>query len=768
MKPFVSLIFGLIGLVTLTSSVYVDEAFKTDWQLSHVGQLTYGNTVLLKDSVIAWTEANILASINSTNGELIWRKKFDEILCNGILIQSSSSSEYVNLALYDSSKGTSTISKWSISDGFLEYSFTIDGRVDNILSESSPNYDELILLVNAETSLVSPFSIDAKTGQVTQLDTYEVSSGDIDINDSQDKYAISSRFKDIVFTKKAVIQESLQLKLSQQANGIITLLKNEILQWEKDESLASIISSGFIGLAEKEIVSEDDLVYEETHDPLTAYIQRVKRHITALPLLVRYFESVLHSPFNLKDTSIKDLASNETDKFGFRKLLILTASNGKVFALDTFNQGNISWTTDTSEYIGKAFKSFTLDNSKVLVVDQELEAVLIDGLDGTVLTTYSLANNQPITDVFSIKSNSTVALFGTTETNEVVPIDVHELLIGDLVYFTQKVANTLNGYLYDPKSNRVSETWTFTPQEGHKIVKVASRDLNDMSASIGKTLADRSVLYKYLHPNMLAIATTSQEDSSLIISIIDSVTGRVLHSKIHNENVDTSSIVDLVFGEHWIVYSFSSYGSVKGQKVGVWDLYESADTNDRWSSSEAYSSFDYFPEPQVISQSYILPEKIKTLGITQTKYGITTRDVIMYLENGQVASVPKRALDPRRPVGEQPTKEQMQEEGLSIYAPLLRLDPKLYISHSRNILGNGSKGQIMSSATFLESTSLVVVIAGDGDIFFTRVTPSQPFDVLKPSFDKLKLFLTIGALVVGIRIVKPMVDRRQLNVQWGI
>jgi len=89
------------------------------------------------------------------------------------------------------------------------------------------------------------------------------------------------------------------------------------------------------------------------------------------------------------------------------------------------------------------------------------------------------------------------------------------------------------------------------------------------------------------------------------------------------------------------------------------------------------------------------------------------------------------------------------------------LDPKLFLSHSREVIGIK---KLMSSPSLLESTSLVF---GFGhDIFGTRVSPSMTFDVLGKGFNKLSLVLTVVALWVGVMVLAPMARSRQAEGRW--
>jgi len=51
-------------------------------------------------------------------------------------------------------------------------------------------------------------------------------------------------------------------------------------------------------------------------------------------------------------------------------------------------------------------------------------------------------------------------------------------------------------------------------------------------------------------------------------------------------------------------------------------------------------------------------------------------------------------------------------------------------------------------------------------LFGSRVTPSNTFDVLSESFNKVQLVLTIGGLTAAIAIAKPMMKRKKLKERW--
>lgn len=118
----------------------------------------------------------------------------------------------------------------------------------------------------------------------------------------------------------------------------------------------------------------------------------------------------------------------------------------------------------------------------------------------------------------------------------------------------------------------------------------------------------------------------------------------------------------------------------------------------------------------------------------------------------------RRFLDPRRPKNKPTTAE--SEEGLIQYDVLLPDDPRRVLSHNYKLIAD----QLLTTPTYLESTSLV--LAYGGDMFLTRVAPSGAFDVLNENFNKIQLVLTVLALGVSIMITRPLVKQKIRKGKW--
>jgi len=237
--------------------------------------------------------------------------------------------------------------------------------------------------------------------------------------------------------------------------------------------------------------------------------------------------------------------------------------------------------------------------------------------------------------------------------------------------------------------------------------------------------------------------------------------------------------------ENWFTYSLwadttsdtstsRSSSSAKGHQLIIAELYESPLPNDRGPLGSAPNSSSIYPStttidstiprPHVLSQAFLIPEEISTMAVTSTRQGITSRSLLCTLPSSNaIVAIPRPVLDPRRPVGRDPTSAEI-EEGLFRYSPVIEFDPKWYITHRRDVHGIQN---IMTSPSLLESTSLVFAYGNGGDVFGTRIAPSQAFDMLGKGFGKGQLVGTVLALGAGVAVLAPMVSSSFASLYQG-
>lgn len=186
------------------------------------------------------------------------------------------------------------------------------------------------------------------------------------------------------------------------------------------------------------------------------------------------------------------------------------------------------------------------------------------------------------------------------------------------LYNVDSHKGVLQGYSLAFSSERnvqATPTWNFKVNPSH-IVALSVRPSIEKVHSQGRVLADRSVLYKYVNPNLIALATLTDDTLHkhvLSVYLIDGVTGLVVYSVSHKR---ASGPVHLVHSENWVVYSYFNERFRRIEMSAV-ELYEGATQ----SNSTAFSSHAVSQLPHAESQSYILPAHPMTMAATLTERG---------------------------------------------------------------------------------------------------------------------------------------------------
>lgn len=553
------------------------------------------------------------------------------------------------------------------------------------------------------------------------------------------------------------------------------LVRNGVKDWTRPEGLSGAVAAVWADVPEDEELAK--VLEQEAHtNPVSAYVHRVKRHLNDLQHLPAWLQSI---PGRFIDSVIGDSSSSKSgaltrDSFGFNKIIVLATRRGRFYGLDTGNHGRIAWSTlvfpqaagRTLEIKGIVTKEGA--QSTVVATGSKGEYVEIDVATGKILR--AVVPETPL----SVSSTSVIdgvdgpwLLALDAEGKPVGGIPATQAPNGTIVL---RDDNGIKGVKLISKDGKLTqqEVWQLQTPAGQRIVDVATRASHDPVASIGRVLGDRSVQYKYLNPNTLTLSVVDDAASTLSVRTVDTVSGQILASQQY-QGVDASKPVSCAMAENWHVCTF--FGEyrlhdgtdrlVKGYQIASADLYESAAPNDRGPLSEDPSASSLGPVdhptapplPWAVSQTWVISQPLQRLSVTQTRQGIANRQVLAYMPEARgVVGLPRVAVDPRRPVGRDPSAADIEAEGLQRYTAALEIDPRSIVSHERNVLGVQA---ILAAPAIVESTSLVV--AYGGDVFATRVAPSGVFDILGNGFNKASLILTVVAIFGGVLFLAPMV-----------
>ncbi|KAI8284948.1 ER membrane protein complex subunit 1 [Colletotrichum sp. SAR11_240] len=566
------------------------------------------------------------------------------------------------------------------------------------------------------------------------------------------------------------------------------LVRNGEQAWSRPEGLTGGVAAAFAEIPESEDLAKT-LEAEAHSSILSAYIHRVTRHIDDLAYLPDYLASIPQRLVSsITGAEVSKTEGLSRDAFGFNKLVVLATRRGKLFGLDVGKHGKVIWKLDAF----KIPRGSSWDVKGIFIEDAKSH-VTVRGFHGEYVV--AKTDTGKMVDVMpegSWAQTQAAAIVDSPSGPWLAPVGVGGA-IGDVpaawapkqTVVVRGTNGELKGLTYIDEDGTAKEqvAWEFTPPAGFEIVNIATRPVHDPIASIGRVLGDRKVRYKYLNPNTIVVSTVNAAKSTLSVSLLDSVSGEVLHSTSY-EGVDTDKNVECALSENWFVCTFfgeyalkddagqpQSGQSLKGYQIVVSDLYESDYANDRgplgdaanFSSTEPVETPTGAPLPSVISQAWILSAPLAALAVTQTRQGITSRHVLGYLpQSHAIVGLPRQLLEPRRPVGRDPTPAEMEAEGLVRYHPALEIDPRQVITHQRDVIGIQ---KIITSPTIVESTSLIFSFGVD--VFGTRATPSFAFDILGKGFNKISLISTVLALTVGVAVLGPIVRKKQTNMRWA-
>ncbi|KAJ7173455.1 DUF1620-domain-containing protein [Mycena filopes] len=597
------------------------------------------------------------------------------------------------------------------------------------------------------------------------------------------------------------------------STGAIQVWERDELVWAREESLATIDVATFVELPLPERVARVSLEDESFFSRLIRQIEDAQNFPAYAAAFAERFVTGAPPREEVVVSSHDRTAALARDAFGFKQVLVAATAYGSLFGLDTAS-GAILWTRVfglgwAGDDVGGAVKPVKIyvvegesesEGKDVVVITQRrannklVDTVLfrIDPLTGASVSPFEENTDGPLegtdviqgplTEAFRIPDSDVIILIDEFfQINPYPDTEASLALIASLapslyLPFMESFSNGPRIVGHGLKLDKdlsdkylAYRTWGLSLPVGARVKSIVKPRVGPV-ASLGKVLGNRTTLYKYLNPRMFVVLTEGEEgfaNSGCGVYVVDGAKGSVLYSAVLPVPVKGSAGCDVhaTLTENWLVYHYyegegEREGEVKGWRIVTVELYEGGlDEKTRSSDLSAFSMESMQVEP--LEQSYIYAHGITAITTTSTKFGITSKEIIVATQNSKIHAIPRRMLNPRRPKDRKPTAEEQQEEQLIPYDVIMPDDPRRTISHTYEV---ANTRQIITSPALLESTSLV--FAYGLDLFLTRVAPSNTFDILNKSFNKAQLVLTVCGLALGIVIAKPMVRRKRLRERW--
>uniref|UniRef100_F6S330 ER membrane protein complex subunit 1 n=1 Tax=Callithrix jacchus TaxID=9483 RepID=F6S330_CALJA len=557
-------------------------------------------------------------------------------------------------------------------------------------------------------------------------------------------------------------------------------LAGKVVLWSREESLAEVVSLEMVDLPLTGAQAELEGEFGKKADGLLGmFLKRLSSQLILLQAWTSHLWKMFYDARKPR-SQIKNEINIDTlarDEFNLQKMMVMVTASGKLFGIES-SSGTILW----KQYLPnvKPDSSFKLmvqrttahfphpPQCTLLVKDKESgmsSLYVFNPIFGKWSQVAPPVLKRPILQSLLLPvmdQDYAKVLLLIDDEYKVTPFpatrnvlrQLHELAPSIFFYLVDAEQGRLCGYRLR-KDLTTELSWELTiPPEVQRIVKVKGKRSSEHVHSQGRVMGDRSVLYKSLNPNLLAVVTestdTHHERTFIGIFLIDGVTGRIIHSSVQKK---AKGPVHIVHSENWVVYQYWNTKARRNEFTAL-ELYEGTEQY----NATAFSSLDRPQLPQVLQQSYIFPSSISAMEATITERGITSRHLLIGLPSGAILSLPKALLDPRRP--EIPT-EQSREENLIPYSPDVQIHAERFINYNQTV--SRMRG-IYTAPSGLESTCLVV--AYGLDIYQTRVYPSKQFDVLKDDYDYVLISSVLFGLVFATMITKRLAQVKLLNRAW--
>lgn len=474
--------------------------------------------------------------------------------------------------------------------------------------------------------------------------------------------------------------------------------------------------------------SEYELILHESDSKfiLTNWIHRVVRHLGELG---RFITSL----------GYKNLFTSQVDSIKFVKLIVFYDEDHRKLVSVKSNNFDIAWELPINKS-GDFIALAQTGNEEITIVFKSL-IVKVNSRNGTVID--QKPNDGGYTNVFQVQD----ALAFENKNGFT--------LVGNLtenVYFRKAINNDeIVGYVISPGSTKSAQTWSY--KFDAQIVSWTNIPADSTTSSLGIPLANKSVLYKYLNPNTISVLTF--KDGVLKFYLIDGISGNLLYSQTHNsgETIDPTS-VNLIMDDNWIIYSYFTIQPRLEQRINVIDLFDSEYSPDANKSSINVAKFS--------AKSFVYPERILNLQNTRSVYGITLKSIVALTELGNLIEIPKFILNSRRPENDVNKEEYANDFNMVPYDPIIAKTNLQILNHKYQLKNNG---EILIKPTSFESTSVICFFNNENQ-YCGLIQPSNSFDLLSQGFDKVKLLITIGILLIGFIASKPFVFNKKLNAQW--
>ncbi|ODV60096.1 Emc1p [Ascoidea rubescens DSM 1968] len=312
-----------------------------------------------------------------------------------------------------------------------------------------------------------------------------------------------------------------------------------------------------------------------------------------------------------------------------------------------------------------------------------------------------------------------------------------------------------------------NKSWCQRYYNGNEIYSVKVNNLN-VVGSDKYFLKDKRIVYKYLNYKIILVSVTNKIENTLMVNVFDYENGDLIYSNIHKNDIilNDKNKISMVIDENFLIYSYFSLKPSIGNKIFTVEFFKDEER-----------LIPIFGE-----KTFNLNGKIQDLSVSRSQFGVTTKSIIIEMNNGEIFYAPKFLLS-KGPdflnnniqdkkssniINNKNVDSQNSNNKNKISESNLLINDRSVITHKRQLLNAGFNDEqlngLVSIPTNLEST--IITCSFKNDFFCTRIYPSLQFDLLNSSFGKNKLIFTLAILVIVYLGLKPKVESKKLRNQW--
>lgn len=197
-------------------------------------------------------------------------------------------------------------------------------------------------------------------------------------------------------------------------------------------------------------------------------------------------------------------------------------------------------------------------------------------------------------------------------------------------------------------------------------------------------------------------------------------------------------------------------------------------SGDKRITTTEYSSMTMETTPLIAMETYILPQTVKQIALTETQHHITGRSLVCVTAENQVFSIKDMMFSARRPfppvqkdfmqelkdkleedLEEKEKPIELKDDKYPRYEPVIPQQSKKYLSYDMKLV---NLSEVMTFTTRLESTTQV--FAYGHDLFLSRMMPDNGYDLLDEDFSYIALFAFIVVLIIGDFVLSQFLKKR--------